>query len=112
MSSYRYSYFGREGKRNYDVFCAIQTFEITKYEYEDATGTHETDKQPDWLIMSFNQNKSINGPRTGFNISLKIDNTKPSYPEGIKQLTITLKQDASDLELTVPITGLPSKANK
>lgn len=114
LSSYRYSYYGSlaGGKRFQDVFCAIQTFEITKYEYEDATGTHETDKQPDWLIMSFNQNESINGPRTGFNISLKIDNTKPSYPEGIKQLTITLKQDASDMELTVPITGLPPKASK
>lgn len=112
LSSYRYSYYGRNGKISRDVFCAIQTFEITKYEYEDATGTHETDKQPDWLIMSFNQNESITGPRTGFDISLKIDNTKPSYPEGIKQLTITLKQDASDLELTVPITGLPTKASK
>lgn len=112
LNSYRYAYYGRSVKTSNNVFCAIQTFEITKYEYEDATGTHEMDKQPDWLIMSFKQNAFITGPRTGFDISLKIDNTKPSYPEGIKQLIITLKQDASDLELTVPITGLPAKASK
>ena len=45
-------------------------------------------------------------------MGVKVDHTKASYPESIKTLFITFKQDNSDKgECTVEITGLQPKAS-
>lgn len=115
LLSYRYTYYGEYSKFSYDQYTALQTFQIVKYAYEDEAGMmHETvtNELPDWVTLSVNP--IIGGIRNNayYNMTVKVDHTKPSYPAGIKKLLITFKQDNSEMpECTMEITGLQPKAS-
>ena len=113
LNSYRYTYYGMVSKREYDLYAALQTFQIVKYAYEDEAGTkHETvtNELPDWITLSVTPNTNITKPT--YNMAVKVDHTKASYPESIKTLFITFKQDKSEKEeCTVEITNLQPKAS-
>lgn len=113
LNSYRYTYQGLIGKREHDLYAALQTFQIVKYAYEDEAGTkHETvtNELPDWITLSVTPNTNITKPT--YNMAVKVDHTKASYPESIKTLFITFKQDKSEKEeCTMEITNLQQKAS-
>lgn len=113
LNSYRYTYYGMVSKREYDLYAALQTFQIVKYAYEDEAGTkHETvtNELPDWITLSVTPNTNITKPT--YNMAVKVDHTKASYPESIKTLFITFKQDKSEKEeCTMEITNLQPKAS-
>ena len=113
LNSYRYTYYGLIGKREYDLYAALQTFQIVKYAYEDEAGMkHETvtNELPDWITLSVTPNTNIMKPT--YNMAVKVDHTKASYPESIKTLFITFKQDKSEKEeCTMEITNLQPKAS-
>lgn len=115
LNSYRYTYSGTVDKVPRDAYTALQTYQIVKYAYEDEAGKpHETvtNELPDWITLSVTP-KIDNGRSTAYyNMAVKVDHTKPSYPAGIKKLFITFKQDKSEKEeCTVEITGLQPKAS-
>ena len=95
------------------MYAALQTFKIIKYAYEDEAGTkHETvtNELPDWITLSVNPKTSLRNPT--YDMAVKVDHTKASYPTSIKKLFITFKQDKSEKEeCTVEITGLQPKAS-
>lgn len=113
LNSYRYTYYGQVSKFSYDMYAALQTFQIIKYAYEDEAGMkHETvtNELPDWITLSVTPQVRLNKPT--YNMAVKVDHTKPSYPAGIKKLFITFKQDKSEKEeCTVEITNLQPKAS-
>lgn len=113
LDSYRYTYYGLISKRKRDVYAALQTFQIIKYAYEDEAGTkHETvtNELPDWITLSVTPNTNVQKPT--YNMAVKVDHTKASYPAGIKTLFITFKQDKSEKEeCTMEITNLQPKAS-
>lgn len=113
LNSYRYTYYGQVSKFLYDLYAALQTFQIVKYAYEDEDGMkHETitNELPDWITLSVTPNTNINRPT--YNMGVKVDHTKASYPESIKTLFITFKQDKSEKEeCTMEITNLQPKAS-
>lgn len=113
LKSYRYTYSGQVGKASYDVYSALQTFQIIKYAYEDEAGMkHETvtNELPDWITLSVTPNPALQKPT--YKMAVKVDHTKPSYPAGIKKLLITFKQDKSEMEeCTMEITNLQPKAS-
>ena len=113
LKSYRYTYYGQVSKFLYDMYAALQSFQIVKYAYEDEAGTkHETvtNELPDWITLSVTPNTNITKPT--YNMAVKVDHTKASYPASIKKLFITFKQDKSEKEeCTVEITGLQPKAS-
>lgn len=113
LKSYRYTYYGQVSKRSRDLYAALQSFQIVKYAYEDEAGMmHETvtNELPDWITLSVTPNTNINNPT--YNMSVKVDHTKPSYPADIKKLLITFKQDNSiEPECTMEITNLQAKAS-
>ena len=113
LNSYRYTYKGRLGKHEYDVYAALQSFQIIKYAYEDEAGMkHETatNELPDWITLSVTPYLSISKPT--YKMAVKVDHTKASYPASIKKLFITFKQDDSETEeCTMEITGLQPKAS-
>lgn len=113
LKSYRYTYYGQVGKVSHDVYAALQSFQIVKYAYEDEAGMkHETvtNELPDWITLSVTPYTSVTKPT--YNMSVKVDNTKASYPASIKKLFITFKQDDSEMEeCTMEITGLQPKAS-
>lgn len=112
LKSYRYTYWGQVGKASFDMYSALQTFQIVKYAYEDEAGMmHETitNELPDWITLSVTPNPNLNKPT--YNMAVKVDHTKASYPAGIKKLFITFKQDNSEMpECTMEITNLQQKA--
>ena len=112
LNSYRYTFFGRVGKVYHDVYAALQSFQIVKYAYEDEAGMmHETgtNKLPDWITLSVTPKPIVTKPT--YNMAIKVDHTKASYPASIKKLFITFKQDESETEeCTMEITGLQPKA--
>ena len=95
------------------MYAALQTFQIVKYAYEDEAGMkHETvtNELPDWITLSVTPNTNITKPT--YNMAVKVDHTKASYPESIKTLFITFKQDKSEKEeCTMEITNLQPKAS-
>lgn len=113
LQSYRYTYYGKVAKREYDMYAALQSFQIIKYAYEDEAGMmHETvtNELPDWITLSVTPKAILVKP--AYNMAVKVDHTKPSYPASIKKLFITFKQDNSEMpESTVEITGLQPKAS-
>lgn len=113
LNSYRYTYSGQVSKYSYDLYAALQTFQIVKYAYEDEAGVmHETvtNELPDWITLSVTPQVRLKDPT--YNMAIKVDHTKPSYPAGIKKLFITFKQDDSEKEeCTVEITNLQPKAS-
>lgn len=113
LNSYRYTYYGQVSKFLYDVYSALQTFQIVKYAYEDEAGMmHETatNELPDWITLTVTPNLNLNKPT--YNMAVKVDHTKASYPAGIKKLFITFKQDKSEKEeCTMEITNLQPKAS-
>lgn len=113
LNSYRYTYYGQVSKFHYDLYAALQTFKIIKYAYEDEAGTkHETvtNELPDWITLSVNPKTSLRNPT--YDMAVKVNHTKASYPTSIKKLFITFKQDKSEKEeCTVEITGLQPKAS-
>lgn len=113
LDSYRFTYYGQVSKRSRDLYAALQSFQIVKYAYEDEAGMmHETvtNELPDWITLSVTPNTNINNPT--YNMSVKVDHTKPSYPASIKKLLITFKQDNSiEPECTMEITNLQPKAS-
>lgn len=113
LNSYRYTYHGLIGKREHDLYAALQSFQIVKYAYEDEAGMkHETvtNELPDWITLSVTPNTNITKPT--YNMAVKVDHTKASYPESIKTLFITFKQDKSEKEeCTMEITNLQQKAS-
>ena len=113
LNSYRYTYYGMVSKREHDLYAALQTFQIVKYAYEDEAGMkHETvtNELPDWITLSVTPNTNITKPT--YNMAVKVDHTKASYPESIKTLFITFKQDKSEKEeCTMEITNLQPKAS-
>lgn len=113
LNSYRYTYFGQVSKFSYDLYAALQTFQIIKYAYEDEAGLkHETvtNELPDWITLSVTPQARLKYPT--YDMAVKVDHTKPSYPAGIKKLFITFKQDNSEKEeCTVEITNLQPKAS-
>lgn len=113
LLSYRYTYYGQVAKHQYDMYAALQSFQIIKYAYEDEAGIkHETvtNELPDWVTLSVTPNTIISKPT--YNMAIKVDHTKPSYPAGIKKLLITFKQDNSEMpECTMEITNLQPKAS-
>lgn len=113
LDSYRFTYYGQVSKRSRDLYAALQSFQIVKYAYEDEAGMmHETvtNELPDWITLSVTPNTNINNPT--YNMSVKVDHTKPSYPASIKKLLITFKQDNSEMEeCTMEITNLQPKAS-
>ena len=115
LISYRYTYSGTVDKFPCDAYTALQTYQIVKYAYEDEAGKpHETvtNELPDWITLSVTP-KIDNGRSTAYyNMAVKVDHTKPSYPESIKKLFITFKQDNSEMEeCTMEITNLQQKAS-
>ncbi|WP_077196395.1 fimbrillin family protein [Prevotella ihumii] len=117
LNSYRYTYNGQLSKFRIDIYAALQTFQIVKYAYEDEAGPHEvvSDMLPDWIrltVTSVIPRLRGTGKPT-FKMELKVDHTNPNYPEGIKKLFITFKQDGNEMpECTVEITNLQPKASK
>lgn len=113
LNSYRYTYFGTVGKASYDLYAALQSFQIIKYAYEDEAGMmHETvtNELPDWITLSVTPNTKLYKPC--YNMAVKVDHTNPNYPASIKKLFITFKQDDSEKEeCTMEITGLQPKAS-
>ena len=113
LNSYRYTYYGRVSKFQYDMYAALQSFQIVKYAYEDEAGMkHETvtNELPDWITLSVTPNTNLRNPT--YNMGVKVDHTKPSYPASITKLFITFKQDDSEKEeCTMEITGLQPKAS-
>lgn len=113
LNSYRYTYWGQVGKRSYDMYSALQSFQIVKYAYEDEAGMmHETvtNELPDWITLSVTPNPNLNKPT--YDMAVKVDHTKASYPASIKKLFITFKQDNSEEEeCTMEITNLQPKAS-
>lgn len=117
LNSYRYTYYGQWSKFRIDLYAALQSFQIVKYAYEDEAGTkHETvtNELPDWVTLTvtpYIPKLGRNGIPT-FKMELKVDHTNQNYPEGIKKLFITFKQDESNMpECTVEITNLQPKAS-
>ena len=115
LLSYRYTYSGNYSKFSYDAYAALQSFQIIKYAYEDEAGMkHETvtKELPDWITLAVTP-KPLTGRSTPYyDMAVKVDHTKPSYPAGIKKLLITFKQDNSEMpECTMEITGLQPKAS-
>lgn len=115
LNSYRYTYYGMYSKFYYDQYAALQTFQIVKYAYEDEDGMmHETvtNELPDWITLSVTPRKGTNRTAPTYNMAVKVDHTKASYPAGIKKLFITFKQDNSEMEeCTMEITNLQPKAS-
>lgn len=113
LNSYRYTYYGLINKRYGDVYAALQSFQIVKYAYEDEAGMkHETvtNELPDWITLSVTPNTNVQRPT--YKMAVKVDHTKASYPESIKKLFITFKQDNSEKEeCTMEITNLQPKAS-
>ena len=113
LNSYRYTYSGMMGKVRGEVYAALQTFQIIKYAYEDEAGMkHETvtNELPDWITLSVTPNPNLKKPT--YNMTVKVDHTKASYPASIKKLFITFKQDNSEEEeCTMEITNLQPKAS-
>lgn len=113
LNSYRYTYHGWNGKRDYDLYAALQSFQIIKYAYEDEAGMkHETvtNELPDWITLSVTPDTRILQPT--YKMAITVDHTKASYPESIKTLFITFKQDKSEKEeCTMEITNLQPKAS-
>lgn len=115
LYSYRYTYTGKrtiKEKIPYDLFVALQTFQISKYAYEDETGMHETvtNELPDWVTLTATPNVGIK--KSYYSIEVKVDHTKPSYPASITKLFITFKQDNSEMpECTMEIKNLQPKAS-
>lgn len=117
LNSYRYTYNGQWSKFTIDLYAALQSFQIVKYAYEDEVGTKYetvTNELPDWVTLTvtpYIPKLGRNGIPT-FNMELKVDHTNPNYPEDIKKLFITFKQDESNMpECTVEITNLQPKAS-
>ena len=112
LDSYRFTYYGQKGKISYDMYSALQSFQIIKYAYEDEAGMkHETvtNELPDWITLSVTPNPNLSKPT--YKMAVKVDHTKASYPAGIKKLFITFKQDNSEMpECTMEITNLQQKA--
>ena len=115
LNSYRYTYYGQVSKFLYDLYAALQTFQIVKYAYEDEDGMkHETitNELPDWVTLSVTPSNGGNRSNPSYKMAVKVDHTKPSYPAGIKTLFITFKQDNSEMEeCTMEITNLQQKAS-
>lgn len=115
LNSYRYTYYGTVDKFTRDAYTALQTYQIVKYAYEDEAGMpHETvtNELPDWITLSVTPIKDRARFTAYYNMAVKVDHTKASYPESIKKLFITFKQDNSEMEeCTVEITGLQPKAS-
>lgn len=115
LNSYRYTYYGQYSKFHYDQYAALQTFQIVKYAYEDEAGMmHETvtNELPDWITLSVTPRKGTIRTAPTYNMAVKVDHTKASYPAGIKKLFITFKQDNSEMEeCTMEITNLQQKAS-
>lgn len=115
LNSYRYTYYGKYSKFTYDQYTALQTFQIIKYAYEDEAGKkHETvtNELPDWITLSVTPREGSERAAASYNMAVKVDHTKPSYPAGIKKLLITFKQDDSEMpECTMEITNLQPKAS-
>ena len=115
LNSYRYTYYGTYSKFSYDQYTALQTFQIIKYAYEDEAGMkHETvtNELPDWITLSVTPREGSKRAAAAYNMAVKVDHTKPSYPAGIKKLFITFKQDDSEMpECTMEITNLQPKAS-
>lgn len=113
LQSYRYTYYGQVPKKEYDMYAALQSFQIIKYAYEDEAGMmHETvtNELPDWITLSVTPKAILVRPT--YNMAVKVDHTKPSYPADIKKLFITFKQDNSDMpECTMEIKNLQPKAS-
>lgn len=113
LESYRFTYNGRISKNRYDAYAALQSFQIVKYAYEDEAGMmHETvtNELPDWITLSVTPNPNLNKPT--YQMAVKVDHTKASYPADIKKLLITFKQDNSiEPECTMEITNLQPKAS-
>ena len=113
LLSYRYTYYGQVNKRENDLYAALQSFQIIKYAYEDEAGKmHETvtNELPDWITLSVTPKTPLTKPT--YDMAVKVDHTKQSYPAGIKKLLITFKQDKSEKEeATVQITNLQPKAS-
>lgn len=113
LESYRFTYNGRISKNRYDAYAALQSFQIVKYAYEDEAGMmHETvtNELPDWITLSVTPNPVLKQPT--YNMAVKVDHTKPSYPASIKKLLITFKQDKSvEPECTMEFTNLQPKAS-
>lgn len=117
LNSYRYTYYGRYSKFYCDQYAALQTFQIVKYAYEDEVEPkHETvtNELPDWVTLTVTPYIPKQGGREipTYKMAITVDHTKPSYPEGIKKLFITFKQDNSNMpECTMEITNLQPKAS-
>ena len=115
LLSYRYTYSGKIGKITYDAYAALQSFQIIKYAYEDEAGIkHETvtNELPDWITLAVTLKPLTGRSNPFYDMAVKVDHTKPSYPASIKKLLITFKQDNSEMpECTMEITGLQPKAS-
>ncbi len=114
LLSYRYTYSGKIGKITYDAYAALQSFQIIKYAYEDETGMHETvtNELPDWITLAVTPKPLTGRSNPFYDMAVKVDHTKPSYPDSIKKLLITFKQDNSEMdECTMEITNLQPKAS-
>ena len=116
LNSYRYTYYGTVDKFTRDAYTALQTYQIVKYAYEDEAGMpHETvtNELPDWITLSVTPKKDYGRYTASYNMAVKVDHTKASYPTSIKKLFITFKQDNSKItdECTVEITNLQPKAS-
>lgn len=115
LNSYRYTYYGKYSKFSYDQYTALQTFQIVKYAYEDEAGMKDetvTNELPDWITLSVTPREGSQRAAASYNMAVKVDHTKPSYPASIKKLFITFKQDNSEKpECTMEITNLQPKAS-
>lgn len=115
LNSYRYTYYGAVDKFTRDAYTALQTYQIVKYAYEDEAGMpHETvtNELPDWITLSVTPKKDYGRSTAYYYMAVKVDHTKASYPESIKTLFITFKQDNSNMpECTMEITNLQPKAS-
>lgn len=115
LLSYRYTYYGSYSKFRYDTYAALQSFQIIKYAYEDETGMkHETvtNELPDWITLTVTPKPLTGKSNPFYDMAVKVDHTKQSYPAGIKKLLITFKQDDSEMpECTMEITNLQPKAS-
>ena len=115
LNSYRYTYNGEYGKYTKDRYSALQTYQIIKYAYEDEAGMkHETvtNELPDWVTLSVTPRYGGTRNNAYYNMAVKVDHTKASYPASIKKLFITFKQDNSEMEeCTMEIANLQPKAS-
>lgn len=115
LNSYRYTYYGTVDKFTRDAYTALQTYQIVKYAYEDEAGKmHETvtNELPDWITLSVTPRIDKARYTASYNMAVKVDHTKASYPAGIKKLFITFKQDNSEVpECKMEIKNLQPKAS-